>query len=382
MFGKKAVARLMFSLSLVAALSTLVMAQQKRRIAVLDADYATSTNSQVYALYGSAANLSRDLSDLLVNRLQQLGTYELYDRQKIQAVLNEQNFGASGRVDQATAARIGKLHGIQGLILVSIKRADFTPPTRSKIPRLNKIPILGIGNLPLKNAKATVAITFRLVNTDTAVIALSGDHVGEASEKSTILNPDGVLTENSSNQEVAKFLLRGAIQDVVGKIALQVEQNPSVLPEPIAVRAPEPPKSSPFKNDSQPRGKKTAKVVEIDGTKLFINIGQNQGVQKGDCFDIKQVIKEVPDPDHPGKTLPLSAKIGELVIDEVDEQVASGTYKGTPPINPKSAKVKMGDQAVEAEKKKPPVRKQATKAAHLTGNDSAVKTSSPITQKQ
>ena len=287
MFERKVIVSVLLALL---TLSTLTLAQAKRRIAILDFDYSTSTNSQVLLMYGSVNNLSKDLSDLLVNRLQQLGTYELVERQMILAVLKEQNFGASGRVDETQATKIGELLGAQGVLVGSIKSVTFSPPKRSRIVDKwkKKIPIIGdLTNLPLKDARASVAITFRLVNATKGTIVVTGDYIGEASDKKPILNPAEALGVDSTDQEVAKFLLRGAINDVVSKVALQVEQYPTALPEPTIVRAatkPEAPKPANVVEEGL-----TGKVAKVEGSRLIINIGQNRGVKVGDRFDVKRV---------------------------------------------------------------------------------------------
>lgn len=348
MSGKQSVINFTLSIVLIALLSTFAPAQQKRRIAVLDFDYSTTTNPEVYMMYGSAANLSKDMSDLLVNRLQQLGTYELVERQQITKIMQEQNFGASGRVDDSTAAEFGRLLGVQGLVHGSIKTISFKPPKRSKLIDGLKGKVIGAAagtavNIPLKDASATVAITFRIINTATGAIVLTGDYVGEASDKKQVANPEGVLGVNSDDKEVAKFLLRGAITDVVSKIALQIEQNPNVLPPPTVTASRQ---ITPQAQNSQVKpaddtttrnikpkeaSSNFAKVLKVAADIITINIGENAGVKVGDQFDVNQV-EEVPDPDNPTKPHILTDKIGGLVITKVYPTAAVGKYTGSRPV--------------------------------------------------
>ena len=78
-------------------------AQEKRRIAVLDFDYATVT-SNVYAYFGSNQDVGKGIADLLVTKLVQSGVYSVIERKQIEKVLAEQNFGKSGRVDEQVLA--------------------------------------------------------------------------------------------------------------------------------------------------------------------------------------------------------------------------------------------------------------------------------------
>jgi hypothetical protein len=203
-------------------------------------------------------------------------------------------------------------------------------------------------NLRLKDAQATVAITFRLVNTSTGAIVLTGDYVGEASDKKTVINPEGVLGVDSDDKEVAKFLLRGAITDVVGKIALQIEQNPNVLPQPAPAVArqtkPQPPNNqagagigeTPVPTPPKPKapGNNAARILKVTPTLVTINIGENAGVKVGDRFDVNRV-EEIPDPDNPRTPHILADKIGTLVITKVYETAAVGRYTGTRPATVK-----------------------------------------------
>src|SRR5256885_163048 len=94
-------------------------AQEKKRIAVLDFDYATVT-SNVYAYFGSNQDVGKGIADLLVTKLVQGGAYTVIERKQIEKILAEQNFGKSGRVDDATAAKLGKILGVDALIVGSI----------------------------------------------------------------------------------------------------------------------------------------------------------------------------------------------------------------------------------------------------------------------
>ena len=57
-----------------------------------------------------------ELSGMLSNELSSSGAFRVVERQKLQAVLEEQNLAASGRVAKGTGAKIGKVTGAQYLI--------------------------------------------------------------------------------------------------------------------------------------------------------------------------------------------------------------------------------------------------------------------------
>jgi len=78
------------------------------RVAVLDFDYSGLSNPQWLTFLNGGAS---GVSDILVNKLVESGRYTVIERSRIDAVLREQNFGASGRVDAATPLKSGKFWG-------------------------------------------------------------------------------------------------------------------------------------------------------------------------------------------------------------------------------------------------------------------------------
>jgi TolB-like protein len=70
------------------------------------------------ALIGGAdyAPLSKGMADMLITELARNPDITVIERDRLQELLEEQDLAVSGRVDQATAVRIGKLLGAQHMI--------------------------------------------------------------------------------------------------------------------------------------------------------------------------------------------------------------------------------------------------------------------------
>ena len=60
--------------------------------------------------------LGKGIADVLITELAANNSIRVVERDKIQQLLDEQNLGASGRVDKETAAKIGKLLGVHHMI--------------------------------------------------------------------------------------------------------------------------------------------------------------------------------------------------------------------------------------------------------------------------
>src|ERR1035441_1560346 len=93
MFRKSAV------LILVLTAFTTAHAQQKKRVAVMNFDYAT-VRSTVASIFGTDQDVGKGITDLLVDKLVSDGTYRVIERAALDKILAEQNFSNSDRADE------------------------------------------------------------------------------------------------------------------------------------------------------------------------------------------------------------------------------------------------------------------------------------------
>jgi curli biogenesis system outer membrane secretion channel CsgG len=170
--------RLAFALCL-AAVAMPALAQDapataaKRRVAVLDFDY-NAVQSNVTGLLGAGADIGKGVVTELVSELVRNGTYTVMERAQVDRILNEQNFQQGNRSDASSAARIGKLLGVDAIIIGSITQFD----------RQNNKIALGFK----KETKAIVVIDARIVGMKTGEILAVAEGKGEAKRSS--LNTD------------------------------------------------------------------------------------------------------------------------------------------------------------------------------------------------
>jgi TolB-like protein len=73
-------------------------------------------NSAIGAANVELAPLSKGIADLLITDLAQNPAIRVVERENIAAILAEQNLARDGRVDDATASRIGKLVGARHIV--------------------------------------------------------------------------------------------------------------------------------------------------------------------------------------------------------------------------------------------------------------------------
>src|SRR6202049_3775130 len=173
---------------LVCALVPACMAQQKKRVAVLNFEYGTVQTS-VAAIFGTNQDIGKGISHMLVQKLVQDGKYSVIERNAIDKVLGEQNFANSDRVDSSTAAKIGRILGVDAVIMGSI--TQFGRDDKNTAVGGGVLggygSKFGIGGVGKHNAKAVVGITGRLVDTTTAEILAAVTGTGESTRSGTSL---------------------------------------------------------------------------------------------------------------------------------------------------------------------------------------------------
>jgi TolB-like protein len=106
----KSIARATAALGLLAA-TAFAQADTRPTVAVLP-----FVNSAIGPSNADLAPLSKGIADLLITDMAQNTGIRVVERENIDRILGEQNLARDGRVDEATAARIGKLLGAKHMV--------------------------------------------------------------------------------------------------------------------------------------------------------------------------------------------------------------------------------------------------------------------------
>ena len=304
---------------LACALVPTCMGQQKKRVAVLNFEYGT-VQSSVAAIFGTNQDVGKGISDLLVQKLVQDGKYSVIERNAIDKVLGEQNFGNSDRVDSSTAAKIGKILGVDAVIMGSITQfgRDDKNTTVGGGALGGYGSKFGLGGVGKHNAKAVVGVTARLVDTTTAEILAAVTGTGESTRSGTSLIGAGGGGGNAggggldmSSSNFANTILGEAVHKAVDSMATQLDEKAAALPT---------------------RQLEVSGIVaDVTGNTLVLNVGSKDGVKVGDVLDISRPVKTVKDPNT-GKILrTITSKMGTATVTDVDSQSATANYSGGSP---------------------------------------------------
>ena len=137
------------------------LAQQsdKVRVAVMNFE-----NNSTWTWWGD--NLGRAAADELTTQLFKAGQFSIIERAQLDAILAEQDLGASGAVTASTAAKIGQLLGAQLMLTGSI--------TQFSIERVSG----GFRSFGASVSQAESKLDVRLVDTNTGEILLADEGEG------------------------------------------------------------------------------------------------------------------------------------------------------------------------------------------------------------
>ena len=288
---------------------------QQMRIAVLDFDFASTGTTDGWGYWGDVGP-AKGVSDLLTNKLVEGGSYSVIERSKVAAVLAEQNLGQDGRIDPATAAQVGRILGVDAVIVGSITRFNLQEGGSGGS-------VLGIGGNSRRHS-AEVQITARLVNTTTAEILATAQGTAEAKQGGGGFSLGGLVNFGHDNNNTDGLLSKAA-DDAVSQIATSFSSEASKL----AALPPSLPSVE-------------AIVADVAGGQVIINKGSQDGFRAGMKLSILRVVREVKDPTTGAVLRTVTSPVGQIELTEVDPgscvgRVVSGTG------------FRVGDRAVAAQ---------------------------------
>ncbi len=195
---------------LLAVLAVPVAAQDvKVRIAIMNFE-----NNSSWHWWGD--NLGAAAADELTTQLVQTCKLTVVERAQLDALLAEQNLGASGRATAASAAEIGRLLGVQVILTGSI--------TQFSIER-KSIGFRGIGG---SYANAETKLDVRLINVETGEILSVAEGDGDKRMGGGYFM--GASAEQTFDQGAAQEALRPAVEGAVAQVAAQAETLASIQP--------------------------------------------------------------------------------------------------------------------------------------------------------
>ncbi len=292
------------------------------RVAVLDFDMPR----QNQALRAISLDLNRKITNKIESRLVSLGAYQMIERLKLDRILREQNLARDGRIDPETAAKLGRILGVDAIIYGSVDGY-----------LLDGIP--DRGSYTLNDVKVMVKVHFKLTNTTNGLLQISEEAIGESpagkakpqsaqrtSKWSDLLQ--GILDGNK--RQPASRVTRPGRNELITHCQKLTEEAVDGMVSNITQRIQDVKKPPVVDN------KLAGQVIRVSGSTVYITGINRELVNVGDKLIVRRSASETVG----GRTVSFTEKIGEAEITEVQDTVVVGRFSSYGP----DLKVQRGDQ--------------------------------------
>lgn len=298
-------------LTLLAFASTAAWPQApaRKRVAVFDFDNAAIQGGITMALVQTKGpDIGKAAAELLITKLVQDGNVIVIERNAIDKLLAEQNLSSSDRTDPLTAAKLGRVLGVDGIILGTITHYDYDDKiTGGGGPRLG-----GFGGSSMKvkhDIKAQIVINTRLVSPDTAEVLMVSQGSGEFNRKGVKMD----VRNTSMNVMVGQTnnpIMNDCLDKAIAQLTTQLEAEFPKLPQPNPVI--------------------DGLVADAaDSGQLVVNVGALAGVKVGDRLQIWRPGREIRDPVTGKVLMHDDTLLGEAIVTAVKDNFAIAHYSGT-----------------------------------------------------
>ncbi len=278
---------------------------RKKRICIMDFDYAT-VQSGTSALFGTNVDVGKGISDLLVNYLVKDGSYSIIERKALDKILAEQNFSNSDRANPNSAAKIGKILGVDAMLVGSITQFGNDTKNTNIGGGGGGWGGFGIGGVGRKKSKAIVALNARIVDIDTAEILGVAEGKGESERDSTSLLGGGGNWHgwgggnvDFGSSDFQNTIIGEAVRKAVEAMSVEVIADKDKLQARVIVVS--------------------GLVAAVDSGQIVLNVGAKNGVKVGDTLNVERVTKEIKDPATGQVLRRLSTPVGVVRVTDVDD---------------------------------------------------------------
>jgi curli biogenesis system outer membrane secretion channel CsgG len=238
------------------------MAGLKRRIGVID--FVNKTT------YG-ANRLGTSASDILITELAKSNRFIVVERDKMDKLMEEQKLGLSGAIDPNTAAKMGKILGLNAIVTGAISQFGEETEGSEYLITQSKAQVV----------KATVDI--RVVDVETGQVLYADSGAGLARKHS-----GGVLglgTRAGYDETLEGEALRAAIVKFVNNIVNQVAKKPW-----------------------------SCRVADVDSQSVYLNAGHDSGLPVGQKLTAYHIGRAIKDPTSGLVIGNTETKVGELKV--------------------------------------------------------------------
>jgi curli biogenesis system outer membrane secretion channel CsgG len=278
---------------------------RKKRVAVFDFDF-TAIPTATIAQLGANVDIGKGVTNLLVKYLVQDGTYSVIERNALDKIMSEQNFSNSDRANPTSAAKIGKILGVDAMIVGSITQFGNDTKNTNIGGAGGGFGGFGLGGIKHSNSKAIVNIDARIVDIDTAEILGVAEGHGESSRSSTSLTGGGgnwhgfgAGNVDFGSSDFQETILGEAIKASVEQMSAGlIADNTKLSARTIIV---------------------SGLVAAVDSGQVVLNVGAKSGIKVGDQLSIERITRTIKDPATGQVLRQLTQPVGVVRVTDVDD---------------------------------------------------------------
>jgi len=246
----------------------------KKRVAVMDMSMATTTMVQPTGGGGTftttiqippPADFAMALTEILTTELAKSGRFIVLERKAMADIAAEHELTAAGKVNPETGAKTGSIIGAQYLVRCAISEYSYSQTGTSSTLKVIK----GL-NLGASTLRAQVGIDTRVYDSLTSEVVASTTSRGTASSHSADVKYSDAKMDASAAGfvttplgQASRQALDGAVQFIIDKLA-----------------------AAPW----------DARVIRADGGQIYLNAGEEAGVQIGQTFNLYRASEALIDP--------------------------------------------------------------------------------------
>jgi curli biogenesis system outer membrane secretion channel CsgG len=239
------------------------------------------------------AEFARSLTEALTTALVATNRFVVLERLAITQVQQEQDLGASGRVNRETAPDVGKLMGAQVMITGDI--TSFTFQRSAVGGKLTNI-VRGL-DAGVARITAQVTIDLRLIDVVSGEVIASIQGAGSAAQQGVT----AALTRDERSYDgsvEASTPLGKASREAITQAVAGIVTN-------------------------QPKMRWSARVIDFRDGVVYVNAGSNFGMQRGTVLDVFDPQPSLLDPET-GRNLGAPDRlVGSVTVEQVEAQYST-----------------------------------------------------------
>jgi len=268
------------------------LAQGKVRVAIWDFENHSQQSYWFSKDLGPAARNQID-TEFSENHLLS-SKFSVVERDKLKLALQEQGLAASGAVDPTTAAKVGRILGVKYVITGAVDKFNIETTKGA----------LGMFGVAAYVTQANATINVRFIDSTTAerVVSIAAD--------GSVRSGGGSMTGASLSHDAEWGVASEAIQKAAKALAEKLSAGDYLAR--IAAAG----------------GSLEGKIIKVDGTRAWINLGTLSGIKLGDRFNVFDAGEALIDPDTGAKLGSDERQTGSGAVVEVQSKFAVINFTG------------------------------------------------------